>query len=176
MGLEVWKPVVGFPDYEVSSLGRVLSRRKSATKLRYLTPRASSWGYLSVHVTKEKFNGRMKQIHHLVLEAFVGPRLKGFECAHLDGNPANNRLKNLAWVTRVENEAHKKLHGTHQLGSRCWNAKLNEHQVRHILKTYRRGQGRLALAKQYGISIKTLEKILGGSRWKHVYAEVRGEK
>lgn len=51
-------------------------------------------------------------IHQLILETFVGPAPHGMECRHLNGNPADNRLQNLAWGTRRENVADSIKHGT----------------------------------------------------------------
>jgi hypothetical protein len=36
-------------------------------------------------------------IHRLVMWAFVGPQEKGVHVRHLDGDPQNNRLENLAY-------------------------------------------------------------------------------
>ena len=43
------------------------------------------------------------RVHRAVLEAWVGPRPKGYECDHINGNPSDNRLCNLEWVTHEEN-------------------------------------------------------------------------
>jgi HNH endonuclease len=75
---------------------------------RPLKPQTNKRGYQSI-----KF-GRWKRfrLHSLVLECFVGPRPPGMECRHLDGNPSNNALENLAWGTRSENRADQVRHGT----------------------------------------------------------------
>ena len=52
-------------------------------------------------------------VHHLVLEAFVGPRPNGMECRHLNGQPGDNRLENLAWGTSSENGLDTVAHGNH---------------------------------------------------------------
>ena len=39
----------------------------------------------------------------LVLEAFVGPRPKGYDACHADDNPLDDRLVNLRWDTHSEN-------------------------------------------------------------------------
>lgn len=44
-----------------------------------------------------------KKVSHLVCEAFHGPRPSGYQCMHLDGNPQNNNVDNLAWGTVYEN-------------------------------------------------------------------------
>lgn len=55
--------------------------------------------------------GRTTRVHVLVLEAFDRPRPKGAVCRHLDGNPINNHLSNLAWGTHKENTEDRKRHG-----------------------------------------------------------------
>ena len=52
-------------------------------------------------------------VHRLVLEAFVGPRPEGMVARHLNGDPGDNRLENLAWGTQSENNYDKVRHGTH---------------------------------------------------------------
>lgn len=45
-----------------------------------------------------------KKVHHLVAEAFLGPRpSKSSVVMHLDDNPLNNRVDNLKWGTQKEN-------------------------------------------------------------------------
>jgi hypothetical protein len=57
-------------------------------------------------------------VHHLVLEAFVGPRPAGHEAAHGDGDKTNNALANLRWATPKENAADRYRHGTVLFGTR----------------------------------------------------------
>ena len=42
-------------------------------------------------------------VHIAVLSAWVCPRPEGYQCDHINGNPQDNRLENLEWVTRAEN-------------------------------------------------------------------------
>src|SRR5688572_6260712 len=120
---ETWKPVVNFEElYEVSSHGRVRSLGRVTIqkngRIRQLSPRILKpihfgTGYAKVNLYGRGHNGGAQRlIHHLVLEAFVGPCPEGMECRHVDGSPPNNRLDNLSWGTHVENEADKRRHGT----------------------------------------------------------------
>lgn len=108
---ENWAPAPGYEElYEVSDLGRVKSLRLG----KLMKPHEVNYriGYLQVGFS---LAGRMKNfyVHRLVLEAFVGPCPDGMECRHLNGNARDNRLLNLAWGTRSENNFDRVKHGTH---------------------------------------------------------------
>lgn len=103
-----WKPVNGYPSYEVSNTGKV---RNKATK-KLLTP--------EVHYGKDKNepyiryqlkdNGKTKHIrvNRAVAFAFHGqPSQPGMEVDHKDGNRKNNKETNLEWVTPEENRRRK---------------------------------------------------------------------
>lgn len=53
------------------------------------------------------------RVHHAVLAAFVGPKPDGALRRHLNGDPRDNRLVNLAYGTHSENVYDKVRHGTH---------------------------------------------------------------
>ena len=116
--LEQWRPVVGYEGrYEVSDLGRVRSLdriRSNGRKWRgrVLRPVPMERGYLSVNLWLDN-TPRMHLTHRLVLAAFEGPAPEGSEGRHLDGNPSNNALFNLAWGTHSENQYDQVSHGTH---------------------------------------------------------------
>ncbi|WP_353935882.1 NUMOD4 motif-containing HNH endonuclease [uncultured Corynebacterium sp.] len=103
-----WRPVYGFEGlYEVSSSGRVRSvDRIAADGLRRLKgvelSRIKTGKYYGVSLYKDNTRSQ-KLIHHLVLEAFVGPRPEGLFGLHYDDNPENNALGNLRWGTKSEN-------------------------------------------------------------------------
>ncbi len=45
-----------------------------------------------------------RYVHELVLTTFVGPRPDGMLVRHLNDIPTDNRLENLAWGTKSENQ------------------------------------------------------------------------
>lgn len=118
---EEWRPVPGYEGYyEVSSLGRVRSldrevshptvgivRRKG--KVLAQNP-LNEDGYLGIGLNRDGIK-KKRAVHLLVLEAFTGPRPKGEQACHNDGNNTNNRVENLRWDTPKENVADIKRHG-----------------------------------------------------------------
>ena len=78
-----------------------------------------------------------------MLEAYVGPKPKGMETRHLNGNRQDNRLSNLSYGSHSDNQQDAVRHGTqaglHTRGERHGQAKLNEGQVRVIFHAYHDG-------------------------------------
>lgn len=109
MTLERWAKVPDFPDYSVSTHGRV--RRdtggRGAKPGRILSPRPSSGpcgnGYLYVCLYGPE--GRKEAlVHRLVALAFLGaPR--GRVVHHRNAVREDNRLANLEWLSQSKNVA-----------------------------------------------------------------------
>lgn len=96
-------PIPEHPGYEVSDLGGVRSLDRTLptgggyAKFyagRTLKQQTHSRGYKVLLLGSR--NGP-HLVHRLVLAAFVGPCPDGMEVRHLDGDPANNSLGNLAY-------------------------------------------------------------------------------
>lgn len=62
--------------------------------------------------------GKMKLVHRLVAEAFLGSCPPGMEACHNNGNPSDNRLSNIRWDTHKNNEDDKRRHGTNDRSNR----------------------------------------------------------
>jgi HNH endonuclease/NUMOD4 motif len=126
---ERWMPVAepGFSIYEVSDHGRVRSVDRTtpyrgSTRFyqgRLLSPSSdfSGNGRQMVLLYSDSDSGLprrvARKVHHLVLEAFVGPRPEGMEALHWDDDPSNNHLINLRWGTHSENVHDSVRNGTH---------------------------------------------------------------
>lgn len=106
---ETWRPIPGWPGYDVSDAGRVRSWRRSrrypdAPLPRVLAQRRDPAGYARVNL---RDLGRVEAalVHALVCAAFIGPRPAGLHVAHGNGDRRDNRLANLRYATARENAA-----------------------------------------------------------------------
>ena len=175
---ELWLPVVGWEGYyEVSNLGRVrtvagnfMQSRKGyddyqRTRFeKILSATSDKCGYQMVSLSRFG-NGTTTRVHTLVLEAFVGPKSEGMECRHLDGDPANNRLENLAWGTPSENQSDKIQHGTTNRGAKAAGSILCERDVLAIRRRAASGENRKALADEFGVAERTVSAVVTRQTW-----------
>lgn len=116
---EQWRPIPGFPGYEVSDKGRVLSRQMyhGSDRPRLMSTPTHDDGYRIVHLTADGAS-RVVRVHLLVTAAFLGPRPDGMVVRHLDGDAGNNALLNLRYGTASENSFDQVRHGTHPFAGR----------------------------------------------------------
>lgn len=165
---ESWKDIPGFEgEYQVSDQGNVRSldrigyRHKNGKafkvtlKGRVLRPGPSKTGHLYV-VLGRKTHGI--PVHQLVAKTFIGPRPKGSDVRHLNGNPADNRLENLAYGNRTEN-----ILDVYKNGGR-WRT-LNLEEVKQIKARIAAGDVQAQIARDFGISACTVWKI----KFKRIY-------
>jgi hypothetical protein len=142
---ENWLPVVGYEGlYEVSDRGRVrglarvMRRRDKRLASKYqslIVPGRDlhPWpvqrgGYPAVMLCRNGHK-RLIPVHSLVLAAFVGPRPKGADSLHYDGDPSNCRLSNLRYGSRAENMGDMRRHGRIHTGER-WHERPASRQYR----------------------------------------------
>jgi len=103
--VEVWSDVVGYEGrYQVSNFGRVMSLKRYKTGGGILRQSLSNAGYLKVGLYKESTH-KNHNVHRLVALAFI-PK-DGCEFVnHIDGNKVNNKVENLEWCSRSDNQKH----------------------------------------------------------------------
>jgi hypothetical protein len=172
--IEIWKQIPHFENYEVSSLGRVRSWITSGSKNKrretpFVRRLSISFGYSICTLTKKPKYRKDFRVHRLVLSVFDGVVMsRNIDCRHLDGNKQNNKLSNLVWGTRADNEADKSLHGKDNKGVRNGNSKLSENQIPKIRELSKTGLSTRAVAKLFGVTSGTIHPIIVGKTWRHV--------
>jgi len=158
--MERWKQVEAAPSYRVSTRGVVMSKYTN----RPLAGGKCRDGYIRITMCHNGERVR-KKVGELVLTAFVGPRPEGHVIRHLNGDPGDDRLENLAWSTQKENISDKETHGTLIQGVRQWKSKLTDDDVRVIRMST---ESTTELMKRFPVSRTTINKLRRGLGWKHV--------
>jgi len=152
------------PKYFITKDGRVWSSISNI----WLKPVLKSNGYLVVTLSNRKIRG----IHCLVLETYIGPCPDGMEACHNNGIKPDNRLENLRWDTKRANQLDRQQHGTWNFvcGEDSKKAKLTEKDVRMIIYMWRtREFKQYEIAKIYGIGADEVSRIVNKKRWKHLW-------
>jgi len=118
MFMTIWKSVKGYEGiYEVSTRGQIRSLDRIDTYVRnhttvtfhrkgtLLVPRITPDKYLGV-VLQKKGAQKHVRVHRIVGEAFINNPDNKPQINHKDGNKINDDVKNLEWVTVLENTRH----------------------------------------------------------------------
>lgn len=164
--------IPGHSSYGVTRDGLVFSRAargasKSKLKDRWtqINPSPCSLGrYKQFSV----LGGKKMMVHRAVFSTFHGNVPDGCQVAHINGNSHDNRCDNLTAATPVENNRHKRDHGTHLFGSRSPHSKLTEANVRSIQRAQQKFIPGWILAAYFGVSQATISNILRRKVWKHM--------
>jgi hypothetical protein len=183
---EDWRDVVGFPGYQVSSLGRFRSWRRCKRpghppSLLALNPGTN--GYPQVSMMRDG-KSVVRAAHEYVLTAFAGPRPPGTEARHYpDRNKTNICAANLSWATRRLNLNDRVEHGTLPSGERHgrrtkpWRtargerhgmASLTECKVDTVLWMLSCSINAASIARVFGVGHQCIRYIRSGKSWKHV--------
>lgn len=143
---------------------RCMTRRNNNGCLDWMGHRFKS-GY-GVCVWKNKH----MRAHRVSYSLFVGDIPGGGQVLHTCDRPCcvepthlfigNPRINQLDCISKGRQNREK--------GSHRYNAKLNEHKVRHIKLLFFEGTSMKELARIFSVSQWTIENIIRGKRWKHV--------
>ena len=114
---EIWKSIPGYEGiYEASSTGRIRTSIGKTTKSARFSKRVWKQRILKQKYSKNRHgrvegrvelwkdgNHRTFLVSRLVAMAFCDGYSEGMTVNHIDGDPLNNRIENLEWVTRGDN-------------------------------------------------------------------------
>jgi HNH endonuclease/NUMOD4 motif len=166
-----WRSIPGYEGvYSVSNTGLLRSEPREVWGGRafYNTPQK----ILKQWVTPDGYSlagghynrkGIQLFVHICVCSAWHGPKPSPkHEVRHLDGDPTNNAIDNLAWGTRSQNIADAKRHGTFPVGVNRPGAKLSPDVAKSICLDTRSCAD---IAKDYTISEGTVRNIKIGKLW-----------
>lgn len=117
--LEIWKPVLGWEQYETSNLGNVISTHSGRRKR--LKKCVCNHGYERVYLYCGS-RRKMFLVHRLVATHFIANPLGLAQVNHVDGNKTNNSITNLEWCSCRQNHEHAIKNGLRPLGEANYNS------------------------------------------------------
>lgn len=172
---EEWRAIPGYEGmYEASNLGRIRSldrwvgarggkKRRVRGRVRKQWERPDRRSTVTLTVDRQ---AKTFTTHRLVADAFLGSRPEGTQVNHRDGNPRNNAVTNLEYVTPSGNMRHAQAMGLREDGEHHWNASLTEEDVREIRRARQEdGTTFAALAERYGITLGHAWSVVKRKRW-----------
>ena len=168
-----WKDIPGYKNrYQINNNGDVQSLRckwGERNPPKILTPYIDPIGYVRIGLS---INSKTKTycLHRLIANAFIPNPLNKKEVNHIDGNKQNNELSNLEWVTRAENAAHAVKNKLCAWGMSNHRSKLTDKDVLIIRMIFipKKGGNRSRLAKQYNVSVRTINSVVHKESWQHL--------
>ena len=137
---EYWNDIEGYPNYSVSNLGRVRSKKTG----KILKPYKTNRGYLTVGFWSGGKKKRLS-IHRLVAQAFLQNPNNLPEVNHINGCKTDNNLNNLEWTSGSGNITH-----AYQTGLR--KAKITSLDKEKILQLIEKGFTQRAIGKLFNVS------------------------
>jgi hypothetical protein len=172
--LEIFVPIMEFPNYEISSYGRILFLGKSwDTGQNIITRRPKikrphiSKGYYQTTIFNESIS-YVVRIHRIVACHFLNGPIKE-TINHKDGFKLNNHFLNLEWATVQENINHSVKNKLWDCrGEKQTNSILTEKNVLIIKELIETGLSKRLIAIQYGVSREAIQNIANKRTWKHL--------
>jgi len=149
---EEWREIPAWPEYHVSSLGRVMRVAPAfgATPFKVLSQRSNNSGYMIVSLCR---NSKKKDctVHRLVASAFISLIPEGMDVCHNDGNKKNNCWQNLRIDTRRGNMSDTVHHGTSIRGERCRTNKYSKEKILAFRADFDSGMKVADAGRKHGI-------------------------
>ena len=141
--------------YSVSNEGRVRNDVTGTILKQY----PNQYGRLLVDARSTL--GKCFQVHRMVMETCYGYPSKGIEVNHKDGNPKNNELGNLEYVTAKENMIHAFQNGLRYKKEIPKFRKMRD----DIFQLSKEGYSQSKIAKALGINQSHVSRTLRGEAY-----------
>lgn len=166
---EIWKDIEGYEgEYQVSNFGNVRSLNRikvySDGRISNLKGKELRQGNKNGYRFVNLGSNNSVMVHTLVAKAFIGDRPDKMDICHNNGIKSDNRVENLRYATRSENN----LDGYVLRGYICKNQILTPELVLEIKDKLKNGVSYKTLSKEYGASKSAIGAINRGELYKWV--------
>ena len=152
-----------FHGYKVQEDGKIWKK----DGIGYLSPGMGHKGYPHVNLYYDSRPHTMT-VHRVMSLVFMGERPEGHEVNHKNGIRDDNRLCNLEYLTKSQNNQLSYDSGRRNVrGARNANCKITESQVIHVCKILEKGDYKttVEVAKITGVPKHTVRAIRARRQW-----------
>jgi len=164
------KQIGNYSKYWVSDNGKVFlhnfGKGKEIKEISQIKNKTR--GYFYVNLKDNNKRRHFVIVHRLVALAFLLKRNGKEIVNHKDGNKENNDVRNLEWVTDLENRKHAVEKGLMRWGEKHPKSKLKEKEVIEIKKLLKLGRKHREISEMFNVQRSAITKIHLGIRWKHI--------
>lgn len=184
--MEEWRTIEGYPDYMVSSLGRVKSLERKVQRIangrvgeRFIPERilrqartGRHMDYFKVNLFFDSRQSKSMPVHRLVAKAFL-PRTRpeADQVNHKNGDAGDNRVENLEWVTHSENLLHaSEVLKRMPIGEQNYQTKITTAQAIEAKRLLATGMTCRQVSNLVGIGYQNTCSIKRGDTWRHISA------
>ena len=131
--MEIWKLVQGHPDYEISSFGRIKSKKFKKHVILKQSYNLDRYKQVRIYTNKKGYTVR---IHRLVAENFID-NPNNLPCVdHINKKKDDNRIENLRWVSKSDNCVNRDANKNNKIGHK----NIREIDGLFIIRLMRKGK------------------------------------
>jgi len=163
--------IPGLSGYMIDECGQVWSLKKGQgnrwNEPHIIKPWVDKRGYVHVTLRSGKKQKRFC-VHVLMMISFVGERPMKATVSHLDGNPSNNHINNLAYMSHSDNVNHRWGHGTMIHGEGSHLSKVSDLTAAEIWADIKSGASNKQIKAKYSVSESYPAAMRAGRLRKHI--------
>ncbi|OQB12822.1 MAG: hypothetical protein BWY15_02116 [Firmicutes bacterium ADurb.Bin193] len=161
--MEIFKPIPYHPDILVNELGEFKGVRG-----RILKPYTHKNGYLTLGIwLRGKNKTKHFKVHRLVALTWIENQDNKPDVNHKNGIKSDNRVINLEWVTRSENNKHASATGLNPIkyGSLANSSKFDPIQIEVIRDTRIHGFSVKSISEYFKVHVCTIHRIVNNTTY-----------
>lgn len=161
------KKIENSKNYFADEEGRIYKKYRN-NRVAELNTNKNSAGYRTVSISYLDGKTKLQYVHRIIATLFIdNPENKPL-VNHKNLCKHDNRVENLEWVTHLENSRHAIDNGVRLKNGEPFNAIYPTFIIQRVCELLSEGRRVVDVAKQCGVSDKTVSQIKRREAWNHI--------